>query len=187
MTNGCWETGRLEIINNNFDKEEFFKNLDILADYYVANQVQKINLSNQYLFIAKENKDSNYKFWLAARSGSTRMLFDPGENGVNFFVVSPDEKYLAITYVTSNSTFIYVISIGNQQLLYKYPCPYELGSCRYIWSPDSHFLVLNYSDINTPDSSGITSGIQILDIISGDLNVVLRENITRILAWHSYK
>lgn len=112
------------------------------------------------------------------------MIFDPGNESVNFFMVSPDEKYLALTYVTSEGTFINFLSLENQQTVYQWPCPYKIGTCNFTWAPDSQSLALLYSDSNFGVDNGIASGIQIMDVATGETKIILNEDVTQIFDWH---
>lgn len=184
---GDWLTGSLDIIKQSGEVEKFFSNFTILADYFNPNQIQRINRLNKYLIVAKEKSDSDYKFWLVSNHEAPIMLFDPGDGGVNFFRMSPNEQYLGLTYVASDDTYIYILDINNQELIYKWRCPYEIGSCNFIWSPDSQSIALLYSDSDIGTSDAITSGIQIMDITTGETNIILKENVTQILDWHFVK
>lgn len=184
---GDWLTGSLDIIKQSGEAEKFFNDFAILADYLNPNQIQRINRLNKYLIVAKAQGDPDYKFWLVSNHEAPIMLFDPGDGGVNFFRVSPDEQYLALTYVASNDTFIYFLDIDNQDLIYKWHCPYEIGSCDFIWSPDSQSIALLYSDSDVGTSDGITSGIQVMDITTGETRKILKEDVTQIIAWHFIK
>lgn len=181
---GDWLTGSLDIINQNGEAEKFFNDFAILADYFNPYQIQRINTLDKYLIVAKGKGDSNYKFWLVSNNETPKMLFDPGNEGVNFFMVSPDEQYLALTYVAAKDTFIYILNLEKQQLAYTWHCPYEIGSCDFKWSPDSQSITLLYSDADVGTSNGITSGIQVMDIMTGETRKILKEDVTQIIAWH---
>jgi hypothetical protein len=181
---GDWLTGSLDIIKQSGEVEKFFSDFAILADFLNPNQIQRINRLNKYLIVAKGQEDPNYKFWLVSNHEAPIMIFDPGDGGVNFFRVSPNEQYLGLTYVASDDTFIYFLDINNQDLIYKWRCPYEVGSCDFIWSPDSQSIALLYSDSDVGTSDAITSGIQIMDITTGETRKILKEDVTQLLAWH---
>jgi hypothetical protein len=181
---GDWLTNSLDIIKQSGEVEKFFNDYAILADFLNPDQIQRINRLNKYLIVAKEQGDAHYKFWLVSNHETPIILFDPGDGGVNFFRVSPNEQYLALTYVASDDTFIYFLDINNQDLIYKWRCPYEIGSCDFVWSPDSQSIALLYSDSNVGSSNGITSGIQVMDITTGETRKILEENVTQIIAWH---
>jgi hypothetical protein len=183
---GDWLTGSLDIIKQSGEVEKFFSDFAILADFLNPNQIQRINRLNKYLIVAKERGDAYYKFWLVSNHETPIMLFDPGDGGVNFFRMSPNEQYLALTYVASDDTFIYFLNINNQDLIYKWRCPYEIGSCNFIWSPDSQSIALFYSDSDVGTSS-ITSGIQVMDITTGETRKILNEDVTQIIAWQFIK
>ncbi len=181
---GDWMTGNLEIVNSNGETEEFFNEFEILIDYFKPYQIQRINAQNKYLIVAKEQGDSVYKFWLVSESEAPTMLFDPGYDGVNFFMVSPNEQYLALTHLTSEGTLIKILSLEDQQLVYQWTCPYEIGACNFIWSPDSQSIALSYSGTNLGTAGGTNSGIQVMDITTGETRIILNEDVTQILDWH---
>jgi hypothetical protein len=181
---GDWLTGSLDLVHQNGETEKFFSDFVILADYFNRHQIQLIDTLNKYLIAAKGQGDSIYKFWLVSNNETPAMLFDPGNEGVNFFMVSPDEQYLALTYVTSEGTFLNFLSLENQELAYQWPCPYKIGPCNFIWSPDSQSIVLPYSDSDLGTADGITSGIQVMNIATGATRIILNEDVTQILDWH---
>lgn len=181
---GDWMTGSLDLVHQNGEIEIFFNDFVILADYFNPHQIQRIDLLDKYLIVAKGQGDSDYKFWLLSNNEAPVMIFDPGNESVNFFMVSPDEKYLALTYVTSEGTFINFLSLENQQTVYQWPCPYKIGTCNFTWAPDSQSLALLYSDSNFGVDNGIASGIQIMDVATGETKIILNEDVTQIFDWH---
>lgn len=182
---GDWQTGLIDLVYQNGEIQNFFSDFVILADYFNPYQIQRIDILNKYLIVAKRQDDSNYKFWLVSNNESPVMLFDPDNDGVNFFMVSPNEKYLALTYVTSEGTFLNVFSLENQKLVYQWICPYKIGACNFLWSPNSQSIALPYAD--SDGINKITSGIQVMDIATGETRIILNEDVTQILEWHFFE
>jgi hypothetical protein len=141
---------------------------------------------DKYLFKAIGPGEANSKLWLVSKQERPQILFDPGNDGIDQFSVSPDERYVALTYNTLNGVFLYVFSLDNLQLLYKWVYPYELGSGFFDWSPDSRSIVLHYSGSDT-GSAAVNFGIQVMDITTGETRIILKEDVTEILDWHSIK
>lgn len=181
---GDWLSGNLEIVDSNGEIKSFFDEFEILVDYFNPYQIQRIDVLNKYLIVAKGQGDAVYKLWLASESDTPTMLFDPGNDGANFFMVSPNEQYLALIYITSEGTFLKIFGLETQQLVYQWTCPYEIGTCNFVWSPNSQSIALFYSDTNLSTVGGIRSGIQVMDIASGETRIILNEDVTLILGWH---
>ncbi len=182
-----WPSGPLDIVDENGKAEKFFGGFSIPTDPFAPYPpIQRINRLDKYLFQAKGPADTNYKLWLVSKQETPQILFDPGSDGIDQFAVSPDEQYLALTYSTIQlkGVFVYIFSLENFQLIYKWAYPYKLGSGELIWSPDSQSIVTYYSesDIGYPDK--INSGIQIMDIKTGETKIILNEDVTQIIGWH---
>jgi len=141
------------------------------------------------LFIAKGPGDTNYKLWLVSNQETSQILFDPESDGIDQFAVSPDEQYVTLTYNTirSKGVYVYIFSLENLQLLYKWVYPYKLGSGELIWSPDSQSIVTYYSESDIGHSNEVTSGIQIMDLKTGERKIILKEDVIQIIAWHFIK
>ena len=175
------------IVDENGKTERFFGEYLINTDPFAPYQkIQYINSLKKYLFIGKSPDDTNYKLWLASKQEPHQILFDPESDGIDQFAVSPDEKYVALTYnsVRLKGVYVYIFSLDNLQLLHKWVYPYKFGSGYFIWSPDSQSIVLHYSESNKGDSTDVNFGIQVMDITTGDTRMILNEDVTQILDWH---
>jgi hypothetical protein len=181
-------SGQLTIANQSGTEERFFNNFSIITDLFAHYQtIQLINNLDKYLFQAKKDGDAKYKLWLVSKQEPPESLFDLGSGGVNEFAVSPNEKYVILTYQTLDNpdVFIYIFSLENKQLAYKWVCPYDFGDCNFIWSPDSLSIVLPYCENGTCPSA--TTGIQVMDITTGETKVILKDDVIKIIDWHSAK
>ena len=179
--------GSLDIVDQNGKTEKFFDDFSIVTDPHAPYpKIQRVNRLDKYLVQAKRNGDTNYKLWLLSELGTHQILFDPGSEGIDQFAVSPDEKYVALTYNTvgPDGLYLYVFSLDNLQLLYEWVYPYRLSTGYFIWSPDSQSIVLHYSESDVGSSTQVNSGIQVMDITTGETNIILREDIELILDWH---
>lgn len=177
----------IDIVDENGKTERFFDEYLINTDPFAPYQkIQHINRLKKYLFIAKGPGDINYKLWLASKQEPPQVLFDPESDGIDQFTVSPDERYVALTYnsVRLKGLYVYIFSLDNLQLLYNWVYPYKLGSGYFIWSPDSQSIVLHYSESNAGNSTNVNFGIQIMDITTGETRIILNEDVTQILDWH---
>jgi hypothetical protein len=141
------------------------------------------------LVIANGPGDTNYKLWLVSKQESPQILFDPGSDGIDQFAVSPDEQYVALTLnsVRLKGLYVYIFSLDSLQLLYEWVYPYKLGNGYFIWSPDSQSIVTYYSESDIGSSNEVTSGIQIMNIKTGERKLVLKEDVIQILDWHYIK
>jgi hypothetical protein len=174
-----WPVGPLEIVDKNGETEKFFDEFSIPTNIFSPYPpVQRINRLDKYLFKADAPGDANYKLWLVSKHEPPQVLFDPGIDGIDQFTVSPDEQYVAFTYNTLQGVYVYIFSLDNLQLLYKWIYPYELGGGFFVWSPDSQSIALHYSD------SDVFFGIQVMDVTTGRTRIILQEDITKILDWH---
>ena len=118
--------------------------------------------------------------------GTHQRLFDPGNEGIDQFAVSPNEKYIALTYnsVELGGVYLYVFSVENLQLDYKWVYPYTLSTGYFIWSPDSQSIVLHYSEFDAGGSFEVHSGIQMMNVTTGETKTILKEDVEQILDWH---
>jgi hypothetical protein len=178
-----WLDGTLEIVDQDGTAQQFFDTFSIVADYFNPNQIQRVNNLDKYLLSAKGDGDTNYKLWLVSDHEQPQMLFDPGSGGVDEFAVSPDEQFIALTYTALDDVHVYIFSLENLQLVYKWAYPYKLGNARFIWSPDSRSIALHYSESDVGTSNAITSGIQVMDIATGETRTILNEDVTQVLDW----
>jgi hypothetical protein len=182
-----YPSGSLDMVDKDGKSENFFDDFSIVADPHVPYpKIQLVNRLDKYLVQAKRNGDTSYKLWLLSELGTHQMLFDPEDEGIDQFAVSPNEEYVALTYNTVElpGVYVYVISLDNLQLLYKWMYPYKLGTGYFIWSPDSKSIVLHYSESDAGSSTTVNSGIQIMDITTGETKIILKEDVELILDWH---
>ena len=180
-----WRSKSLEAVNQNGKTEKFFDDFLVRGDPFDSDQIQRIDKLDSYVFVAKREGDANFKVWLGSNHVMPQVLFDPGDGGVDEFAVSPDEQYVALTYVTSENVYVYVFNLDDFQLAYKWIYPYKLGSGLFTWSPDSQSIALLYSDAGS--STGITSGIQVMNIKTGETKIILKEDVIEIIDWHLIK
>ena len=182
-----WPAGSLEIVDQSGTFEKFFEDFLIPTNIFAPYPpVQRINRLNKYLFKAIGPGDLSSKLWLASKQEPPQMLFDPGSDGIDQFAVSPNEEYVALTYNTVGleGVYVYVFGLENLQLLYKWVYPYKLGAGYFIWSPDSQSIALHYSDFDAGKSTEVHSGIQVMDITTGETKIILKQDIEQILDWH---
>ena len=182
-----YPSGSLDIVDQNGKAEKFFDDFSIVTDPHVPYpKIQLVKRLDKYLVQAKGNGDTNYKLWLLSELGTHQILFDPKDEGIDQFAVSPDEKYVALTYNTvgPDGLYLYVFSLDNLQLLYEWIYPYRLSAGYFIWSPDSQFIVLHYAESDVGSATQVNSGIQIMDIATGETKIILKEDVELILDWH---
>lgn len=178
----------LYIVDENEKIESFFADFSIhTAPFTLEKSVERINKLRKYLFVAKRQNDTNYKLWLVSKQETPQLLFDPVDESIDHFAISPNEQYVALTYNTLKGEFLYIIDLENFQLLHKWNYPYKLGSGQFIWSPDSQSIVLLYSESDTGTVNGVNFGIQIMNTETGETRTILKEDIGQILDWHLLK
>ena len=183
-----WSSGPLDIVDENGKTEKFFEDFSIPSDPFAPySPIQRINRLDKYLFQAKGKGDTNYKLWLVSKHETPKVLFDPGSDGIDRFAVSPNEQYVALTYNKLTGEYVYIFSLDNLQLLYKWVSPYKIGNGELIWSPDSQSIVTYYSESDIGHSNKITSGIQIVDMKTGETRLILKEDVVQIRDWHFVK
>lgn len=182
-----WASDSLNIINQNGTTENFFDDFLIVTDPHVPYQkVQRVNRLDKYLAQAKGREDTNYKLWLLPEQGTPQVLFDPKSDGIDQFSLSPNEKYVALTFntVELEGVYLYVFSLENLQLVYKWVYPYTLGTGYFIWSPDSQSIVLHYSEFDAGSSTEVHSGIQVMNVTTGETKIILKKDVEQILDWY---
>lgn len=185
-----WPTGPLDIVDQNEKTERFFDDFSIPTNVFAPYPpVQHINGLDKYLFKAIGLGDVNSKLWLVSKQESPQILFDPGSDGIDQFAISPNEQYVVLTYnsIELKGVYLYIFDLEDFQLLYKWIYPYALGSDHFIWSPDSQSIVLYYSDFDIEYPDEVHSGIQIMDIVTGNTQKIFKEDVTEILDWHFIK
>jgi hypothetical protein len=182
---GSWGRLNTEIVSENGKAEEFFAGFSVVTDPFSTGvRIQRVKKLNKYLFIAKKQGESNYKLWLAAEQEIPQVFFDPGNDGIDRFAVSPDERYVALAYNTLKGELLYILSLENQKLLYEWDYPHTLSTIKFFWSPDSQSIALQYSESTTND---IEEGIKLMDIKTGQTTVITKDNVLEILDWRLVK
>jgi hypothetical protein len=100
---GSWSQPTTDTVDENGKAEKFFDGFLIPTDPFSSYvRIQQVMMLDKYLFVAQKQGDSNYKLWLAAEEETPQMFFDPGSDGIDRFIVSPDERYVALAYNTLN-------------------------------------------------------------------------------------
>lgn len=182
---GSWSQPTTEIVSENGKAEKFFAGFSVVTDPFSTGvRIQQVRKLDKYLFIAKKQGESNYKLWLAAEQEIPQVFFDPGNDGIDQFAVSPDERYVALAYNTLKGELLYILSLEDQKLLYIWDYPHTLSNIKFIWSPDSQSIAFQYSESTT---NGIEEGIKIMDIKTGETTVISKDNVLEILDWRLVK
>ena len=149
---GSWSQPTTEIVSENGNAEKFFADFSVVTDPFSKGvSIQQVRTLDKYLFIAKKQGETNYKLWLAAEEEVPQVFFDPGNDGIDRFAVSPDERYVALAYNTLKGELVYILSLENRQLLYAWDYPHTLSNIKFIWSPDSQSIAFQYSESTTND------------------------------------
>ena len=189
LLRGDWSSGSLDMVNKDGNSEKFFNDFEFIPNPYTPHQeFQRIGKLDKYLFRAKRAGDANSKLWLASKQEPPQLLFDPENENIYEFAVSPNEKYIALTYENLENKNIYIYSLENLQVVFKWAYPYKLSDAYFTWSPDSQSIVVPYSDYDIGGTShGIDSGIQVMNIKTGETRKILKENVAQIIDWHSLK
>jgi hypothetical protein len=182
---GSWSQPTTEIVSENGKAEEFFAGFLVPTDALSSRlRIQQVRKLNKYLFIAQKQGESNYKLWLAAEEEVPQVFFDPGNDGIDRFAVSPDERYVALAYNTLKGELLYILSLENHKLLYTWDYPHTLSEIKFFWSPDSQSIAFQYSESTTND---IEEGIKIMDIKTGQTKVITKDDVLEILDWRLIK
>lgn len=182
---GSWSQTTTEIVSENMRAEKFFADFSVGTDPFSTGlRIQRVRKLDKYLFIAKKQGEANSKLWLASEQEIPQVIFDPGNDGIDRFAVSPDERYVALAYNTLKGEFLYIISLENQKLVYIWDYPHTLSNIKFIWSPDSQSIAFQYSENTT---NGIEEGIKIMDIKTGQMTVISKDNVLEILDWRLVK
>ncbi len=182
---GSWSQLTTEIVSGNGKTKEFFAGFLVHTDPFSSGlRIQQVRKLDKYLFIAQKEDESNYKLWLAAEEEVPQVFFDPGNDGIDRFAVSPDEQYVALAYNTLKGELLYILSVENHKLLYTWSYPHTLSNIRFFWSPDSQSIAFQYSESTTND---IEEGIKIMDIKTGETAIISKDDVLEILDWHLVK
>ena len=108
------------------------------------------------------------------------MFFDPRNDGIDRFAVSSDERHVALAYNTLKGELLYILSLENHKLIYKWVYPHTLSNIKFFWSPDSQSIAFQYSEHTT---NGVEEGIKIMDIKTGQTTVISKDDVLEILDW----
>jgi hypothetical protein len=180
-----WPVGPLSVVDQDNRSEIFFNDFSIPTNIFSPYPpIQRVNKLDSYLFKAKGPSEFDYKLWLASQQEDSQVFFDPGSDGIDQFMVSPDERYVALTFNALNGVYLYVFSLENFQLLHEWVYPYTLSTGYFAWSPDSQSVVLPYSEFDVGNSTEVHFGIQVMDVTTGETTIVLKEDVNEILHWH---
>jgi hypothetical protein len=182
---GSWSQPTTEIVSENGKAEEFFAGFSVVTDPFSTGvRIQQVRKLDKYLFIAKKQGESNYKLWLAAEEEIPLVFFDPRNDGIDRFAVSPDERYVALAYNTLKGELLYILSLENHKLIYKWVYPHTLSNIKFFWSPDSQSIAFQYYEHTT---NGVEEGIKIMDIKTGQTTVISKDDVLEILDWRLVK
>jgi hypothetical protein len=152
--------------------------------------IQPLQDSDGFVFIGVEKKLERKGLWKASTSQSTtQLLFGEAEKEgyISSFRISPDGQLAAIVYPTSPDIYFYVLDIQSGRLLHRWVSPYTIGTPYVHWSPDSRYIVFPYQSMapgEPANESDIVFGIQIMDVITGETQVLLKSDIIGIMEWH---
>jgi hypothetical protein len=183
-----WYTGEVEIADLGGNHKKLLTDLELQTEFG-KRSMAFIPDTNIVIFLAgrKDNEKPNgmlYGLWKMSLNKSPKLIIEeePGES-IREYSVSPSGELLAYTYDRGLQHMIAFYNIQNEKIEYEWVFPYRLGSLRFIWSPDSLYVMLPYStdDHETPDK--ITDGIQIMDISTGATKLLVDENVW-MLDWH---
>lgn len=182
-----WPSGPLRIVDKSENTEEFFDDFSIVTNPHAPYQpIQRADGIDKYLVQAKSSKDLTYKLWLLSGRETPQMFFDPKDEGVDQFAISPNEKHMALTYnsVKLKGVYLYVFSMEDFQMTKSCLYPYAIGSGYFKWSPDSKSIVLHYSESDVGVPTQVNFGIQIMDIATCETKIILKEDVSFIIDWH---
>ena len=171
-----WRNNQAYIVDQNGNAENFFDDfyIDFPSKFNMSINppILRIKKQDKYLFIAKRNGDDDYKLWLVSNHEDPSMLFDSGISTTSQFAVSPDERYVATLQENGSDSYrINILSLDSLKLLHSWTFPFKMTTPKFFWSPDSETLALDYST----DPVGVNNGIQIMDIKTGQMKVILKK------------
>lgn len=175
------EEVKIEEISGKVTKLE--TNLKISLNPFDPNEIQLITSTGDLLFKASQS-DNEFGFWkLTLNSNSISRIFENNQEiNMEEFLLSPNEELIAFTSVEGDETYLRIFDVASNQIINNLIYPYHFNSTEFIWSPDSKYVVTPYAEttINPPT---VDSGIQVMNVITGSVELVLNENVTKIVAW----
>jgi hypothetical protein len=143
--------------------------------------------SDEFIFVAAREGSTDYKVWKSSLKGSTPQVpFEPEkDSSIAYRQLSPGGKYLGLVEQTLEGSSLRFLNLKTNRIDYEWPYPFTRTNPEFRWSPDSKFIVMPYegTDDNPPDA--LFSGIQIMEIRSGKIDVVLREDFMWLFGWYS--
>jgi Tol biopolymer transport system component len=182
---------RIQVLDQAFNMTPVLNNLKVSISPFGFDSVQFLPTTDDFIFIGADKNNDKYVLWHASLSNpSPQELFISNEDGfISDFKISPDGKSVGLIYMSTSFTYFDVVDISSRQLIHKWLYPYSIGTSTIHWSPDSKYIVFPYQSIDigqAATSADITSGIQIMNIYTGEIDVLLKEDVN-IVDWHSLK
>jgi hypothetical protein len=102
-------------------------------------------------------------------AGIPQAIFDVDPDSmIGGFRVSPDGRYLAFTYDTSTTNWqLYLLNLETLNIDYQWLYPDQSNAERFLWSPDSEWVLIPFSNHKTG-----WFGMSILNIKTGEIETV---------------
>jgi hypothetical protein len=166
----------------------------ILNDFKVAadispGSIEFIPHSDEFVFVAAKEGETDYKVWKTSiNQKEPILLFDPDEHsGFEYYQISPNGRHFGFVLQTQDGYSLNFLNLKTNQIDFRWPYPITRTNPEFRWSSDSKFIVMLYEDTSNETSSDLFEGLQIMEISSGKLEVLLLSEIDWLIGWYAGK
>jgi len=146
--------------------------------------------TDDFIFIGSQKNNDDIMVWKTTIAQDTpQIVFNPGkDSSLAYHQLSPNGRYLGLVQEGPDGYFLIFLNLKNNSIDFKWPYPFTKSNPEFRWSPDSKFIAMPYEGAGSETPFTSSSGIQIMEIKSGKLKVVLeRDVITWLIGWYSGK
>jgi hypothetical protein len=162
----------------------------ILEDFTVATEIspgaiQFLPNTEDFIFIAARKGSADYALWKSSlKQDKPQIIVEIDQDAsISYYQISPDGNYLGFVKETSTGSSLVFLNLKTNKVDFQWHYPIIKSSPGFSWSPDSKFVAMPYEDMN----EALYMGIQIMQITSGELNIVLRTTVDWVVGWYSAK
>jgi len=185
---GDWD-GNLYIMNESGIITPILQDFFLDLDPFNFRKIQFIPGTDEFVFLGSPRSSDEFGLWTASLSdpGAKKLLIPEGDENIQSFNISTDGQLIGVVLEDSSGFRFQTMNVRSQLPDNDMDYPYSIGTIHFLWSPDSDLIVLPYQSIDPGEqatSADIISGIQIMDVSTGQVSVLLKRNVLQIVGWH---